>query len=293
MDRTFVARILLPALAVLLAGCVASRPTGPDPPVDAGISVVTFNLFHDKADWPRRRERIVDELRTLRPDAILLQEVLQHEALRNQAEDLGDALGYATYFVSADPPERVRRYGNAILVRHRVLARDQALLRPLDDYRVAAHVRIAVDGHEVDLYATHLSNGEGSAGAGSRREQVGDLLAFVARSAGDGAAIIGGDFNTSADQPELAAIAGAFDNAWDRLHAGEDASTTTRTTLNPHWFPDDARRIDHVYLRRGALAPLEASSVLDRADAEGTWPSDHFGVYVRAAFATGGGERLP
>lgn len=58
-----------------------------------------------------------------------------------------------------------------------------------------------------------------------------------------------------------------------------------RPTLNPHYFPRDARRIDHVYLQRGTLQPLEARIVLDREGAPGVWPSDHFGVYVRAAFA--------
>lgn len=292
MNLPSFARFLLPPLAVLLAGCATSRPIEPD--TDAAIAVVTFNLFHDKADWPRRRERILAELRALHPDAILLQEVLQHDALRNQAEDLGEALGYAVYFASADPPERTRRYGNAILVRHRVIARDQVLLRPLDDYRVAAHVRIAVAGQEVDLHVTHLANHDDAEGARQRSQQLHDLLAFAGRSAGGGAAIIAGDFNAASDQPELAAIPAAFCNAWDRLHAGTRAEAHDATTLNPHFFPDDARRIDHVYLQRDALVPLEARIVLDRADAEGTWPSDHFGLYVRAAFRRGEArERLP
>lgn len=46
------------------------------------------------------------------------------------------------------------------------------------------------------------------------------------------------------------------------------------------------------YPGRGALVPPEARSVLDRADAEGSWPSDHFGVQLRAAIP-GASERLP
>ena len=46
---------------------------------------------------------------------------------------------------------------------------------------------------------------------------------------------------------------------------------------------EGARRIDQVFLQRGALEPLEARIVLDREGAPGVWPSDHFGLYVRFA----------
>ncbi|MEG3050619.1 MAG: endonuclease/exonuclease/phosphatase family protein, partial [Thermomonas sp.] len=90
-----------------------------------------------KADWPARRALVIDELRSLQPDVIVLQEVLQHDTLRNQAEDLADALLYSAYFISIDPAGKVRRYGNAILTRHPVLAREWTPLQPFDDSRTA------------------------------------------------------------------------------------------------------------------------------------------------------------
>ena len=104
---------ILLAAATLLAGCATTRTRqGPS------FGIVTFNLYHDKADWPQRRALVVDELRELKPDVIVLQEVLQHETLKNQAEDLAQALGYSAYFVSIDAADKPRRYGNAILTRH-------------------------------------------------------------------------------------------------------------------------------------------------------------------------------
>lgn len=275
MKRRGALRWIASATALAAAGCAGIRATAP------AFSLVTFNLYHDKADWPARRALIVAELRALAPDAIVLQEVLQHETLRNQAADLADALGYQAYFVSIDPPGAVRRYGNAILTRHRVLARDWTELQPLQDSRTAGMVRIDVDGHPLNLYVTHPNYQEDAAGTAMRTRQLADLMDFVARTAGDAPSIVAGDFNTAAGTPELAGLEAGFDDAYRRLHGDGDALPT----LNPHYFPHDHRRIDHVHLQHGRFVPLEARNVLDREGAPGTWPSDHFGVYVRAAFS--------
>jgi len=47
------------------------------------LTVVTLNLWHDQRDWPARLAWMSAELAALRPDVVLLQEVLQHEALPN------------------------------------------------------------------------------------------------------------------------------------------------------------------------------------------------------------------
>lgn len=270
--RLALAFTLLAAFAI--AACAGVRPAA-----TGAASIVTFNLYHDKADWPRRRALIVDELRALQPDVIVLQEVLQHEALRNQAEDLAEALGYSAYFISIDAADKPRRYGNAILTRHPVQARDWIALRPLDDSRTAGWTRIEIDGRPLDIYATHLHHEDTPAGAGKRAEQLADLRAFIARTRGDAPGIVAGDFNVAAGRPELAALDADYDEAFSRLHPGDP-----RPTMNPHYFPDNARRIDQVFLQRGRLVPLEARIVLDREGAPGTWPSDHFGLYVRFAF---------
>jgi hypothetical protein len=107
-------RMMLSAtFAVVLAACRAHAPVDRDagPTAAPAMDVVTLNLWHDRSDWPRRQALIVDELRRLQPDVILLQEVLQDEGLPNQAGTLAERLGYAWHFVSVDPPDRARRYG--------------------------------------------------------------------------------------------------------------------------------------------------------------------------------------
>jgi endonuclease/exonuclease/phosphatase family metal-dependent hydrolase len=261
-------RALLPLL-VLLAACAS----GPRAPAPATLDVLTLNVWHDARDWPARLEIIADTLAALRPDVVVLQEVLQDSArgLENQAETLGARLGYAVVFASVDGPERPKRYGNAVLTRHAVLDTSQTRLRPLDDYRVAAHARIAVDGRPVDVYATHLHHT--AEGDTVRAEQLADLLAFVERTRGPDPAVVAGDFNAQADAPELAPLAGRYADAFGAVHPGAEPSTLVEA------LGHTPRRIDHVFVGPG-LRPVAARVVLAEP-VGGVWASDHRGVWAR------------
>ena len=263
--------VIVPVLfcSLSLAGCANTSSR------DGGFSVVTLNLYHDHDRWPQRRDLVIEGLRTLEPDVIALQEVLQHETLRNQAEDIAAALGYEFFFVSADEAGQARRYGNAILTRHTVLSRGERRLRPLDDWRTVAHVRLDIRRSIVDIYDTHLHHTE--EGLRMRTRQLRDVLSFVeARDDGTPSLLLG-DFNAEVTAPELRPLAAGYVDVFGSVHDDADSITT----LNPHYFGGPARRIDHIFAERGRFAILGAKLVLDRPDDAGTWPSDHFGVYAR------------
>jgi len=266
----------LAAAAVALAACQSPRA----PSAPATVDVVTLNLWHDKQDWPHRQDLIVAELKTLAPDVIVLQEVLQDTALPNQAQALAERLGYRYRFFSADAPGQARRYGNAILVKGAIEQSREVKLAPLDDYRNAGWVRTTVAGRPLNVYATHLHyKPEGGA---IRAEQIAGVLALIDETAGDVPSIVGGDFNTRSDTPELAPLRARFIEAYAQVHAGEDANTPAHTTLNTH-LGHAPIRIDHVFAQRDAFSVVDARIILDRADASGAWPSDHYGVWVRLA----------
>jgi hypothetical protein len=82
------------------AGAAADVATAP------GMSMVTFNLHHDREDWPRRRRTILAELKRLQPDAVALQEVIQRRNVRNQAQWLASQLVTST---CSCPPIRSAR----------------------------------------------------------------------------------------------------------------------------------------------------------------------------------------
>jgi len=242
-----------------------------------GLGVVTLNLYHDAADWPLREPLIVSELRALRPDVIALQEVLQHEGLPNQAGTLAQALGYEWRFFSTDPPGQARRYGNALLTRRPIIDHSERRLRPDEDNRIAGHLRIELDGYPVAVYVTHLHwKPEGGA---IRRRQVQDLLAFIHDTRHGAAVVIAGDFNAEPDAPELSALHRAgYADAYGQRHPQVLAGSVT--TVNPAFF-DFRARIDHIFYATQALRADSAEIVLNQADAAGTSPSDHFGLYAR------------
>lgn len=269
-------QLLCVLLALTLAACgsVQSQDGAAVDHTPADLRVVTLNIYHDKADWPKRLPLIVAQLRALDADVIALQEVLQFDGLPNQAHAIGDALGYSVQFVSNDPDEQAHRYGNALLTRLPVLTQAWTPLAPHEDSRSMGHARLRFDGRPIDVYFTHLHHtAEGSA---LRRQQLRDARTFMARRNDGTPALVMGDFNAPASAPELDALDGFFDT-FGALHPEADARGVT--TLNPHFF-DVGRRIDHVFAQTGRFDAIEARIVLDTAGADGTWPSDHFGTFV-------------
>jgi len=262
----------------LLAG---ARPAAAMTPSDE-VSVVTLNLWHDQHDWPSRLRRIVAGLRWLDPDVICLQEVLQHEALPNQAATIAESLGCRFHFTSVDPEGAPKRYGNAILTRHEVLRTGGKFLLPLNDYRTVAHARLEVRGRVVDVYDTHLHHtGEGGA---IRAEQIRDLLAFVDSTRSGGVLVLAGDFNCELRSRELRPVEREYLDAFAAVHPRVRGRAAA--TMNPH-LGNAPRAIDHVFVPRAGPARLDpvAAEILFRdAGPDSVWASDHFGVLARFRF---------
>src|SRR5690606_7678177 len=275
-------RLLALASAFMLAACAAvPDPAARADDAAAGITLVTLNLWHDKGDWPARQRVIVETLRELRPDVVVLQEVFQHEDLPNQARTLAEALGYEYVFASVDAADKPKRFGNAILSRHPVLDHDWKALEPLDDYRSIVRVRIAIGGRGINVYDTHLHWTEG--GGAIRAEQVADVLRYIAATDDGLPSVLAGDLNASMDAPELQPLLGPFLDAYAAMHPGMAPGERAHATLDLAKYPP--RHIDQVLLQRGAFVPLQAEVILDQPDAQGVLASDHYGVMARFRFA--------
>ncbi|RYZ73335.1 MAG: endonuclease/exonuclease/phosphatase family protein [Lysobacteraceae bacterium] len=269
------ALLWLALLGIARAAPAAADHVGEVP----ALQVVTLNLYHDKDDWPARRVQIVRELQRLQADVIALQEVIENDRVPNQARWLAEQLGYRWYFASTDAPGSRTRYGNAMLTRHRILARGQKRLRPMDDSRTAAFLRIDLQGHPVNVYVTHLHWTED--GGAIRKVQVDDLAEYLDATSGKVPSLVAGDFNAAADAPELGPLRRHFGDAWSSLRP--DLDGIEGSTLNPAYHPP--RRIDHVFFQGEAFRPLSATLLFEHPDERGIWASDHRGVLVSLGFA--------
>lgn len=260
-------RILLAGLAAApLAACASTTAVAGNTRPE--LNLVTFNIWHNQGDWAARLPLLVAAIRAGDPDVIGLQEVLEDAAvgLPNQAQTLADALGgYSVHFVSTDPEGAPRRYGNAMLSRLPVIEVDSRKLEPLDDYRTALRVRVALGGQSVDIVNTHLAWQADAAAV--RARQIADMVSMLPR---DGTPlIIMGDFNAVQEDAGLAALTGP--RFFSALPRG-----TADTTLNPaRGHP--ARVIDHIFAETARFAPVSAS-VIGSGPVNGEYPSDHFGV---------------
>jgi len=265
------------ALLVFMFAAVSCAPAFAAKSKVDTLTVVTLNLWHDQHDWPRRLNVIVAEMRRIRPDVVLLQEVLQNPSLPNQATTLGDSLGCHVQFASVDGPERPKRYGNAILTPHKVLRGEERNLEPTDDYRAVAHVRFDWHGRPVDAYATHLHHT--AEGGAIRAKQIRHLLAYVDSTRGKGPVVLGGDFNCELGSPEMQQVTERYIDSFMTVHP--KATRAEATTYNAFWGPDPGA-IDHVFVeKKSPLKPVSCEVIFKTPAADSVWASDHYGVVAK------------
>lgn len=266
MENTMIdRRTLLTGLAAAPMAACATLPAPGRPPQ---LSLVCFNIWHNRGDWPARLPLLIAAIRAGSPDIIGLQEVLEDAAvgLPNQAQTIADTLGgYSVHFVSTDPEGAPRRYGNAVLSRLPVAAVDPRRLEPLDDYRTAIRIRVTVGDRRVDVVNTHLAAAQEAAPV--RARQISDLVAHLPRD--NVPLVVMGDFNALQEEAGLAPLTGSrFFSALP-----QDAADTT---LNPA-MGHQRRVIDHIFVEAARFTPVRAA-VIGSTPVAGTYPSDHFGV---------------
>jgi hypothetical protein len=134
-------------------------------------------------------------------------------------------------------------------------------------------VRVRFEGgHVLDLYNTHLDAGRSPQDIEVRRSQLAALRGWIATLSGNGAFVIGGDFNLSRDREHDAALLAAF-----KADMGlRDAGAMTRR--DEPWS-----RLDYILYRSGPeleLSVVEAG-VAREFEYRGKPLSDHPALFAR------------
>jgi endonuclease/exonuclease/phosphatase family metal-dependent hydrolase len=200
---------------------------------------------------------------------VLLQELCysQYRQVRHLLAGSGFSGRFAAQTHSAacadDDPDHGTGFGVAVLVRGRISRSvvDHLPTTPGVERRVLLGVTASVAGRPTFVAGVHLSPSPRDGLA----QQLRAVEKFVAPRA-DGAAIVGGDFNTLPDDPALQPMFTRFIEL-DEARAGNPENAATPTYAE--------KKIDYVFLSDGHFAQERASTVITRM-------SDHR-VYVGAA----------
>ena len=240
--------------------------------------VATFNLHQGFKRWNERRRLIVEQLVTLNPDILALNEIsvplqtgrwLQREA--KERFDLTYALTQQTKSSGWSMDE-----AQGLLTRFPIV--ETGNLDYLSRGRVAQVTRLEIEGHCVDVYVTHLHHVMKEDGL--RQYQVQRLFEWVESRSDADAQIVCGDFNATPDATSIKLVPNSFQPV--------QISPTFPTGLvasdgatSAEGVPRLTYCLDYIWVSK-ELAIKNAGHCFDQPDSNDLtlWPSDHVGVWV-------------
>jgi endonuclease/exonuclease/phosphatase family metal-dependent hydrolase len=258
------------------------------------LRVATLNIWNRFGPWEQRFAAIRAEVVKVAPDLLGLQEVLRLEEGEgdglDQAAAIASTLGYHVAYGRAHDESW---YGNAALSRWPI-ARSETFELPrvgTDEKRTLLYAEVDSPHGRIPFFVTHLNwkFDEGHA----REAQVREIALRVAKLAGPDSfpAILVGDFNAEPDSDEIRFLRGLtslgesrrtyYQDAFGLAGDGTPGYTFSRRNAFAAPLREPDRRIDYIFVRgrdeRMRGEPLDARVCFD-SDAEGAFPSDHFGV---------------
>lgn len=258
----------------------------------------TWNIWSIGPSWIERAELALEQLRSLEPDVVCLQEVR-----RDADHDAGAAMaaGLGLHLARAEPVASdwwSSRVGEAIAVDNVVLSRwpvTDVGVQVLphegsgDERRSVLHARIDAPT-PLRVLSTQLTSSP--LASGLRVAQVRALAAgLAARRRADEVVLLAGDMNAEPDSDEVRLLCGhktappvpghVLMDLW--RFAPDDAQGDTWDRANPYVAAssEPSCRIDYLLaapMRSGRLPRVDSIARFGDRSADGRWASDHAGV---------------
>lgn len=291
-------RTFLPILALYFSAALAQTPSGPPD----GIMVMTFNLRYDNPGdgpnaWPLRKDMAAATILFHKADIVGMQ-----EALRGQISDLETLLpGYAWIGVGRDDGKDGGEFNPVFYSRQRLRVAEQATFwlsatpeavgsRGWDGAcnRLVTWAKFdeIASGRSFYVFNTHFDH----VGVVARRESAGLLLRRIAAIAGNGPAVVTGDFNCPPSGEPYRILVAGVEGASPLLDARSASATPlyggsrSFNGFKPITGPGEI--IDHIFVR-GGLSVARSGVIADTWD--GRFVSDHFPVLAEILLSPSGG----
>ena len=253
------------------------------------IRIISLNMLHGRPDFeylPQRLALIATEIQRLDPDIVLLQEVPWTLKMGNGAEYLAEQTGmnYAYYRANGNKWAIFFEEGEAILSRYPLTHLSFTELKPKADFfehRVVLHATAITPAGELDLFVTHLTDGEETV----NQAQLDSLRAFVENTATT-SAVIAGDFNAREDEVHMVSLVEEWIDGFRLLHPEEPGYTSSVDDLRAGSEEALEKRIDYIFIRplgENSVNILKAEVVFNQPFQTGDgwlWASDHAGVMI-------------
>jgi endonuclease/exonuclease/phosphatase family metal-dependent hydrolase len=240
--------------------------------------VATLNLEQDHKRWEARRDLVLEQLGSLRPDIMALNEVcIPLQTARWLQKNAKDRYAIDYHLIQQTRVNALSETeGEALLARLPIIETGNFDFRTRDIAALVA--RLLVEQTPVDVYVTHLyaSRGDDSL----RLFQVQQLIGWIDNRGDAAARIVCGDFNATLDMPSAALMATRFRPTQTAPTAFTPLAGNDGEVSHPRRARMD-RCIDYIWVS-GAMRVSESGVCFNRpspADAS-LWPSDHAGVWA-------------
>ncbi|HMM43181.1 MAG TPA: endonuclease/exonuclease/phosphatase family protein [Thermomicrobiales bacterium] len=247
------------------------------------IRVGTLNLRNTSDRWSERRGLLFDQLSTLKPDLLGVQELRRPSSqacqLIRQANARRERPHYRLYTAWKTG---LRRFWEGIGVLTELPVVDLERIDLGSGDRVAQRVTVALDdGALLDFYNTHLSHDESA--ADERLAQV-EVILRAMRGRPNRPCVLVGDLNATPDEPAISRLGEELRSAYAHVH-GREPDVTAPSPLSATWG-SEPKVIDYIF----------ASDRIDVVDAWVTFDatatgdprltaSDHYGLAATLSVA--------
>ena len=270
--------IRLLATLVLLVGLQA--------PASAPLTIMTFNIRYGTANdgpnrWELRRDHLIQVVKAHDPDVVGLQ-----EALHFQIDEMLAAMpDYRIVGVGRTDGGQGGEYAAILYRASRLSVRRTETFWLSDTPEIvksntwgAALERICTwalfddkQGRSFYTFNVHFDHISQPA----REKSVGLLLTRIAARAPAAPVVVTGDFNTGESNPVTQAMLKGFRDTYRVAHPKE----TDVGTANAFKFGNTkGEKIDYIFVEPSTEV---LSAAIDRASADGRYPSDHFPVIAK------------
>jgi endonuclease/exonuclease/phosphatase family metal-dependent hydrolase len=229
---------------------------------------------------------IADEITARDADIVLLQEVPWTPSMGEVAQYLAERCGLNYLYLRSNGNRWAILFeeGAAILSRFELKNPSSIELQPraaVFEHRVVLHATVATDWGDVDVFVTHLTDGETEI----NWEQAGSLRTYV-EATRKGPAIVGGDFNAKDNTPQIEALVSQWIDTHNVASGDDPGLTCCIDDLRADPYEPLEKRIDYIFLvphHSAEIEILSARTILDEPvhmSYGWQWPTDHIGLFV-------------